>query len=129
MSGGVVTALQLRILKFLADAESFTHKQMQAALGYTGKSYRGALHDLWDRNMVAFYKMPRGQQHWYVTTKGADFVQAEREAARNARLQVWRLAQPRRVDVMHAPVWVPSDGHAFFRNDGNRHIRSRGQGC
>lgn len=67
------------------------------------------------RNAACYHLSPEGRAAWKVW-----------RSAKEAREHADRLALPNRQNLFELPVYQPAPDRAFYRNNGNKHLKSLG---
>ncbi len=122
----IINARQAEMLEALANsAEALQNAGLMAAIGSGDKQvYQRNMKDLRERGLVhaAFYQR---KLYLHATDRGANAL-ADYIAARRAG---YAAALPSRVNWITAQPYVPTQARAYYRNNGNAHIASRGVRC
>lgn len=126
MSREIINSRQADLLAALAAAaRPMQGPELMAAAG-TGdkKAYQLNINDLRERELVHATRVKR--KVLLRTTERGERALADYDTARRAG---YATATPARISWITAKPYKPAQTRAYYRNNGNVHIASRGVGC
>lgn len=125
-----LTPDQAAILRVMAAQPRLIKAEIMAASGVGKNPFNRAFDSLKHHQLVGDSAQRIEGTHWYLSclTMAGRRALADFEAALRAEPPP-PVVPPNRIDVMRMPVYRAAASRGYVRNDGHRHIASRGIAC